>query len=216
MAQRVLLLPVAVPVAKLLAAVEQLHACAQDWEAYASRAVSIAELGDAARLIVRWRQQELHAWPHLLRAQELAFARRPGAEWWLQLYAALAAGEAADFALLVACVDQFMQGAPAGEFRGRLNMLRAFAAHRVALLRAGAARDGASLADARRRDAVLGPLANAVDYYAQFAPCVGEQLARAKKAVAGDLAQYVKISAWKDVNPAALRASAQKTHKHLA
>ncbi|KAJ1837053.1 AAA ATPase midasin, partial [Coemansia sp. RSA 2703] len=35
-------------------------------------------------------------------------------------------------------------------------------------------------------------------------------------AIRKDLAQYVRISSWKDVNPAALRASAQKTHRHLA
>ncbi|KAJ1819886.1 AAA ATPase midasin, partial [Coemansia sp. RSA 2675] len=205
MAQRLLAMPVTAPVAKLLAALEQLHTRAQDWEAYASRDVSIKELADAAKLIIRWRQRELNAWPHLLVAQELEYARRPR-EWWFGLYASLM-GQGAEFGSLVAALDQFMQGSPAGEFRGRLNMLAAFASHRSAVLAASGKAAGA--------DPVYGPLTNAIDYYLQYAPCIGEQLARAKKSVAKDLSQYVKISTWKDVNPAALRASAQKTHKHL-
>ncbi|KAJ2745847.1 AAA ATPase midasin [Coemansia sp. BCRC 34301] len=208
MAERLLQLPVSSPCAKLLAALELLHTRAQDWEAYAHRGVSIGPLSDAARLIVRWRQLELNSWPHLLAAQELAFARRPR-EFWFSLYAALM-GESSDFDSLVSALDQFMQGSPAGEFRGRLNMLVAFARHRAGtvVLTTGSALLG--------EDPVYGPLTNAIDYYAQYTPCIAEQLARAKKTVANDLAQYVKISSWKDVNPAALRASAQKTHKHLA
>ncbi|KAJ2828381.1 AAA ATPase midasin, partial [Coemansia sp. 'formosensis'] len=211
MVQRLLAMPVTAPVAKLLAALEQLHTRAQDWEAYACRDVSIAELADAARLIIRWRQRELNAWPHLLAAQELEYARRPR-EWWFGLYASLMGQGTAEFGALVAALDQFMQGSPAGEFRGRLNMLAAFASHRRAVVAAHVEGD---LAQALRSDAVYGPLTNAIDYYLQYAPCIGEQLARAKKGVSKDLSQYVKISSWKDVNPAALRASAQKTHKHL-
>ncbi|KAJ2862548.1 AAA ATPase midasin [Coemansia aciculifera] len=211
MAQRLLAMPVTAPVAKLLAALEQLHTRAQDWEAYACRDVSIKELADAARLIIRWRQRELNAWPHLLAAQELEFARRPR-EWWFGLYASLMGQDgSSEFSSLVSALDQFMQGSPAGEFRGRLNMLAAFASHRASVLAAHAK----DLTQAMRSDPVYGPLTNAIDYYLQYAPCIGEQLARAKKTVAKDLAQYVKISSWKDVNPAALRASAQKTHKHL-
>ncbi|KAJ1727611.1 AAA ATPase midasin, partial [Coemansia biformis] len=213
MAQCVLRLPVTAPLAQLLTAVEQLHAQAQDWEAYASRDVSIAELQQAAKLIVRWRQAELNSWPHLLRAQELQWARRAD-EWWFGLYAALVAPEAAELADLVAAVDQFMQGSPAGEFRARLNMLCAFKAHRAALLAARAQSAGEPCA--HDRDTVLGPLANAVDYYAQYAPCIAQQLETAKAAISKDLSQYVRISSWTDVNPAALRASAEKTHRHLA
>ncbi|KAJ2735137.1 AAA ATPase midasin [Coemansia sp. BCRC 34962] len=205
MTQRLLAMPVRAPVAKLLAALELLHTRAQDWEAYASRDVSIKELADAAKLIIRWRQRELNAWPHLLVAQELEYARRPR-EWWFGLYASLM-GQGIEFGSLVAALDQFMQGSPAGEFRGRLNMLAAFASHRSAVL--------AASGKPPRDDPVYGPLTNAIDYYLQYVPCIGEQLARAKKTVAKDLSQYVKISSWKDVNPAALRASAQKTHKHL-
>ncbi|KAJ1723598.1 AAA ATPase midasin, partial [Coemansia erecta] len=209
MCSRLLALPADTPLAKLLAAVEQLHTRAQDWQAFASRDVSIDELADVARLIVRWRQAELNSWPHLLRAQELAFARRPN-ELWFGLYAALIADADADAdaaadgraGSLVAAVDHFMQGSPAGEFRARLNMLCAFAVH----TRSHA--DHESLAHVR--------LANAIDYYAQFAPCIEAQLEGSGKAIRKDLAQYVKISSWKDVNPAALRASAQKTHRHLA
>ncbi|KAJ1742174.1 AAA ATPase midasin [Coemansia sp. RSA 1086] len=215
MCTRLLQLPATSPVAKLLAAVELLYQRAQDWQAYASRDVSIAELQDVSRLIIRWRQRELNSWPHLLLAQELAFARRPR-QWWLGLYAALVAPESVELSELVAAVDHFMQGSPAGEFRGRLNMLLAFAAHRAALLKAQICETAkGSLEEAKRRDTVYGPLLNAVGYYLQFAPCIAAQLEATKKAVSKDLKQYVKISSWKDVNPAALRASAQKTHRHL-
>ncbi|KAJ2781638.1 AAA ATPase midasin [Coemansia javaensis] len=218
MARRLAQLPVAAPLAQLLAAVEQLHAQAQDWEAYASRDVSMAaQLHDAARLIVRWRQAELAAWPHLLRAQELQAARRAD-EWWFGLYASLAGAAPAALADLVAAVDHFMQGSPAGEFRARLNLLCAFAAHRRALLaaQAQAQDDAGGSGCCGAPDSVLGPLVNAIGYYAQYAPCIARHLDAAKAAIAKDLAQYVRISSWTDVNPAALRASAQKTHRHLA
>ncbi|KAJ1820618.1 AAA ATPase midasin, partial [Coemansia sp. RSA 2599] len=216
MCVRLLELPVNTPLAKLLAGLEQLHQRAQDWQAFASKEVSINELNDVARLIIRWRQAELNSWPHLLRAQELEFARRPN-EWWFSLYASLVvAPESAQFGDLVSAIDQFMQGSPAGEFRGRLNMLCAFAGHRLALLTAHSLERNQTLAHLQQTDAVYGPLTNAIDYYAQFAPCIQDHLERAGKSIRKDLAQYVKISSWKDVNPAALRASAQKTHRHLA
>ncbi|KAJ2358747.1 AAA ATPase midasin, partial [Coemansia sp. RSA 2618] len=217
MSVRLLELPVTTPLAKLLTGLEQLHERAQDWQAYASRDVSIDELHDAARLIIRWRQRELNSWPHLLRAQELEFARRPN-QWWFSLFASLVVPETAGLRELVSAVDQFMQGSPAGEFRARLNMLYAFCEHRAALLAARTRQEEAhsSWADAKRTDSVYAPLANAISYYVQYAPCIASQLETAKQAVSKDLTQYVKISTWKDVNPAALRASAQKTHKHLA
>ncbi|KAJ1881463.1 AAA ATPase midasin, partial [Coemansia sp. RSA 486] len=214
MCERLLEFPVNTPLAKLLAGLELLHQRAQDWQAFASRDVAIEELGDVARLIIRWRQTELNSWPHLLRAQELEFARRPN-EWWFGLYAALVVPESAEFNDLVSAIDQFMQGSPAGEYRGRLNMLCAFAGHRMAVLAAQAQQQGHSLALLQQKDSVYGPLTNAIDYYAQFASCIHDHLERAGKSIRKDLAQYVKISSWKDVNPAALRASAQKTHRHL-
>ncbi|KAJ1783143.1 AAA ATPase midasin, partial [Coemansia sp. RSA 2399] len=219
-AQRLVSESVTAPVARLLAGVEQLHTRALDsWETYASRDVSMREeLAAATSLIVRWRQAELNAWPHVLRTQELACASRAASEWWFSLYAVLAAPEEpSSVAELAAALDHFAHGCPAGEFRARLNLLLAFAAHRAALLAARASCcDNMPLADAMRSDAIYGPLVNAIGYYLQFAPCVGDHLARAKKPIQKDLAQYVKISSWKDVNPAALRASALRTHRHLA
>ncbi|KAJ1731573.1 AAA ATPase midasin, partial [Coemansia sp. Benny D160-2] len=220
-ATRVLAQAATAPVARVLAGVEQLYARAQEsWEAHAARETSLgAELAEAARLVVRWRQLELNAWPHVLRAQELACARRVAAEWWFSLYAVLvaAADDApATRAELAAALDRFAHGCPAGEFRARLNLLLAFAAHRAAAVAARALAAGRCVADALRTDPVHGPLRNAVAYYLQFAPAVADHLARGKQPIARDLAQYVKISAWKDANPAALRASAQRTHRHLA
>ncbi|KAJ1768723.1 AAA ATPase midasin, partial [Coemansia sp. RSA 1843] len=219
-AERLISEPVTSPVARLLAGVEQLHTRALDsWETYAARDVSMSEeLAAATRLIIRWRQAELNAWPHVLRAQELVCARRAASEWWFSLYAVLVAAEesSSSVAELSAALDHFAHGCPAGEFRARLNLLLAFATHRASLLSARATCDNGSLADAMRTDAIYGPLVNAIGYYLQFAPCVGDHLARAKKPIQKDLAQYVKISSWKDVNPAALRASAQRTHRHLA
>ncbi|KAJ2662217.1 AAA ATPase midasin [Coemansia sp. RSA 1200] len=222
-ATRVLAQPATAPVAQVLAGVEQLYTRAQEsWETHAARETSMgAELEEAARLVVRWRQLELNAWPHVLRAQELACARRVASEWWFSLYAVLvASGEASPTgAELAAALDRFAHGCPAGEFRARLNLLLAFAAHRAAIVAArtlASSDSEGSVADALRADPVYGPLSNAVAYYLQFAPVVADHLARGKQPVARDLAQYVKISAWKDANPAALRASAQRTHRHLA
>ncbi|KAJ2722068.1 AAA ATPase midasin [Coemansia sp. Benny D115] len=225
MCKRLLQLAMTTPLAKLLTGLELLYQRAQDWQAYASKEVSIDELAEVARLIIRWRQAELNSWPHLLQAQELEFARRPS-EWWFNLYASLAVtpeDDGSGYNDLISAVDQFMQGSPAGEFRGRLNMLYAFAAHRSALLSARVLKgqqsrkeSGESLAELQQTDPVYGPLINAIDYYVQYAPCIAEHLERANKSIKKDLSQYVKISMWKDVNPAALQASAQKTHRHLA
>ncbi|ORX66471.1 hypothetical protein DL89DRAFT_64100 [Linderina pennispora] len=179
LARQLLQLPVTAPLAKLLTGLEMLYQKSQEWQAYASRDVSIEQLADVARLIVRWRQQELNAWPHLLLSQELEFARRPN-EWWFNLYSSLL-GDTADFAGLVSAIDQFMQGSPAGEFRGRLNMLHAFCGHRAALLSAQALQEHKSVMDLKRSDPVYAPLSNAIDYYSQYAVVIAEHLAAAKK-----------------------------------
>ncbi|DBA04889.1 TPA: hypothetical protein N0F65_006891 [Lagenidium giganteum] len=59
------------PLARTLTGVELLLRKAQEWEAYAAKAYSIAdELSALSSLVTRWRKLELYSWPHLLYVKE--------------------------------------------------------------------------------------------------------------------------------------------------
>ncbi|KAJ1679704.1 AAA ATPase midasin, partial [Spiromyces aspiralis] len=222
---RILSFPAATSsVAKLLTGFEMLFQKASlDWQAYASRDVSIKdELARVSSQIIHWRQLELNTWPHLLRAQEVE-AEQSVDKWWFHLYSSLVApfpsaggevtevGDGGQQALApesaVRLVDQFLQMCPVGEFAVRLGMLSSFHSH--LLIRESVHPDIA-------QQQLAFTLDNCIRHYTQFLPVLAAHLSQHRAPIARDLAEFVKISTWRDVNPAALRESAQKTHRHLS
>ena len=194
-AARVAALDVASPVAKALAAVEQLLVAVDDWETYASRDTSLRTHAAAlTQLVVAWRRLELAGWSHLL-DDEAAAEERAVAPWFFPLYEAVTRGGA--HAELTALLDAFVRESSVGQLRARLALLDALGAYAAAAGGAG------------------GLLRQLAAYFVQFAPAVDAHVAARRAALDQQVAEYVQLAAWKDVNVYALQQSAQKTHTYL-
>ncbi|KAJ1918062.1 AAA ATPase midasin [Mycoemilia scoparia] len=224
LADRILSFSVDSPVARLLTGIEMLFQKSQEWQLYASKDVSIKdELDQISAQIVAWRQVELNTWPHLLKLQEVEAATNSHS-WWFNLYSTLVLSEAGaqghdstsgGKAVLpsdvVSLIDQFLQMCPVGEFEERLNLISTLHLHRQAknqLLPL----NGESNSNG---DGILYAIDNSVRHYSQFIPTLRKHLEMCRAPISKNLAEFVKISTWRDVNPAALKESAQKTHRNL-
>lgn len=73
---------VTVPIGKMLVALQVLLKCAQEWENYAARHVSIDnQMAAISNLISRWRTLELKSWENLLRGEEILYAKKASKMW---------------------------------------------------------------------------------------------------------------------------------------
>ena len=187
------------PVARALAAVEQLLTHVDDWETYASAETSLRDAAaELTALVVAWRKRELHAWQHLLDDEAAAEEARV-APLFFSLYESVvhaAVDDAAGMRTLVTLLDTYVRTSPLGQLAARLRLLRTF----VPL--APSAALGATLR-------------NVAHYYAQFLPAAHEHLDTARRALEREVRDYVQLATWRDVNVYALRQSAQKTHTYL-
>lgn len=199
--ERTTQLDVSSPVAKGLAAIELLLTHVDDWETYASRDLSLqVHASELTNLVVEWRRLELHSWRTLL-DDEAAREEATVATWFFSLYEAITRSAASDASLsaeLVDLLDSFIRGSTAGQIGARLDLLDTFSTFLQ--------HDKPSLSQL---------LHNAAAYYAQFMPAIDAHIAQQRETLDREIADYVKLATWKDVNVFALKQSAQKTHTYL-
>nr|KAJ3422092.1 hypothetical protein HK105_001196 [Polyrhizophydium stewartii] len=229
--RRIASFPVVSPLMKLLTGLELLLTHSQDWEAYASKEVSLkAQLDEIVALIVRWRRLELNTWRQLLALEDRRSSAKAGKLWfhlWRTILGILrnpAPAEVrsnAQLAIyedrtrdpllegLLKTLDDLCLSSSIGQFEARLRMLRSFHAHLELL---GRVCEPNAFANLR---IVTDMTWNVAAYYSQFAPSVEAALATARKPILKELKEYVKIATWKDVNVFALKESAKRTHHHL-
>lgn len=194
---RIAMLDVASPVAKGLAAVELLLTHVDDWQTYASRDTSLqAHATELTNLVVEWRRLELHSWKTLL-DDEAAREEASVAPWFFSLYEALTrASHGPSAPELVELLDTFVRGSTAGQLSTRLALLDSFSMFR-----------GPSH--------LQSILHNTAAYYAQFVPAIEAHLSQQRDMLDREVADFVKLATWRDVNVYALKQSAQKTHAYL-
>lgn len=211
---RILQLDVRSPVAKVLAALEQLLLHTDDWEPYANRENSLkAYQFETSSLIIGWRRLELASWVRLLDDQAWQYVEKDD-EFTLRLYGALIHGtvsaEDADayIATALPVVSDYLSQATLGSFAHRMSVLGAF--ERMA---AELASSEATNAGALGRVAAV--LRNVIAHAQLFAPRVRESLDSQRKVIDGAVKDFVKLASWKDINVFALKASAQKSHRQL-
>ncbi|KAJ7717676.1 midasin nuclear AAA ATPase [Mycena metata] len=220
----VLALDLGSPVAKVLAALEQLLVQTADWEIYANRHNTLKEHQSAlTTLIVEWRRLELACWQGLLQSQAKTFADGIS-EWWFQVYDATIRGplDAAKrtqedptqtvsgyFVTLIPLLDDFIRTSPLGQFHARMRLLHSFEVYCVHL--------AGSQADLARDtlDRVRRILHATRDYYSIFALELSAKLADQRNVLEKELRGFIKLASWKDINVQALKASAQRTHHQL-
>ncbi|CAG8555969.1 630_t:CDS:2, partial [Paraglomus occultum] len=209
------------PIAKFLTGLEILLQKSEEWEAYASRDVSVSrEREDLSSLVVSWRQLELTCWPNLLVSQEI-YNELSVYKWWFHLYNSVLRpidkfnGDILDevgfnehITKVLEILDEFLQSSKLGDFHARLNLVYSFSLH----LRAKVyARDAASALIERAYDSLL----SIHNYYCQFLNQRNDTLGILRKPIEKELKDFVKLASWKDVNIHALKQSAQKTHRQL-
>ena len=217
--RRIASFPVESPLMKFLTGLELLLTKSQDWEAYASRQVSLRDCMNAlTAYIIRWRKLELQTWRQLLTLEERRCASAAGSIWfhlWRSIMGVVRNPEANEDLMnsLFAVIDDVMVNSNISQFRARLNMLQVFWRHLVVLGSQMASRD----ADTSKKtlDTVGSILGNIAGFYSQFNESIEKALDDAKKPILKELKGYVKVATWKDVNVFALKESARRTHYHL-
>ncbi|CEH12502.1 AAA ATPase containing von Willebrand factor type A (vWA) domain [Ceraceosorus bombacis] len=219
--EAILRLDSGLPVARILAALEQLLVHTEDWEGYASSATSLKISRDEIiGQIIEWRRLELECWSSLLDTQAERFAA-PTADFWFQLFEVAVRGmqaatmegteQAQDhLQKLIALLDQYVRSSSFGTFGPRLELLHSFSTFLDALV-------GGSLPQEEwlGLDKVATVLQNVNNFYGQLKPKVEETLHRQRDAIEKEIRDFVKLASWKDVNIHALKQSAQKTHRKL-
>ncbi|KAJ3181878.1 hypothetical protein HDU85_003393 [Gaertneriomyces sp. JEL0708] len=224
--ERITSFAVTSPVMKLLTGLELLLQQSQDWEAYASREVSLKKcIDEVVKLILRWRKLELKCWKQLLSVEDLK-CEQNASKLWFHLWKVImgvtvqaTVTELEDTVQndtklveeLLQMLDQFCLSSSLGEFATRLDMVHTFHQHLTALS------NHQSLSPPRRKRvlSVANVLYNVHRYYKLFVSDVAGFIERLRKPILKELNGYVQIATWKDVNVFALKESATRTHHHL-
>ena len=202
---RVLLLPVTSPLAKLLTGLELLLAACQEWEKNAHRGVSLQSVMDAtSNLILRWRKLELSNWRSLLLggAGLAGLRRETGESYWLHVMAVVL--EAKKKTETVQALVRFVEAASLADFQTRLDILASV--RQMLLLMSGGR-------PARRW--VVACLANLHAYYSRFRTAVDAALHVHLKSAEKTVAEVVRMTRWKDTNFWSVKAMVDKTRKTM-
>ncbi|KAH6568195.1 hypothetical protein BASA60_008745 [Batrachochytrium salamandrivorans] len=221
--RRVASFPVASPLMKLLTGIELLLTKSQDWEAYASKEVSLRScLDDFVLFIVKWRRLELNTWRQLLKLEERRCAAKVGSLWfhlWRTTMGILRNPKPESHELdalkdplvndLFTTFDNLCLSSPVGQFEERLQILRSFHKHLLLLEKHCPCDMFTGL------KTIINLLWNVTEYYFQFLPSVQLFISTSRKPILTELKKYVKIATWKDVNVFALKESAKRTHYNL-
>ncbi|WWC59552.1 uncharacterized protein I303_102108 [Kwoniella dejecticola CBS 10117] len=208
--ERILLLNTRSPVALVLSAMELLLVHTEDWEAYANRDNSLSSFRDEiSRLIIDWRKLELASWMRLLDDQAAQYIAQDN-EWTMRLYGALIHGavSAADVAKhvegVLPMVSTYINTSTFGTFSARLGLLSAFQ------------RMCTDLSDQIPVLSTMAILLHNVLVNARlFEPRLADAMQSQKSVIDKAIKDFVRLASWKDVNVFALKASAQRSHKHL-
>lgn len=208
------------PVAKILAALEQLLVHSEDWEGYAMSKNSLAAFRTKiSDQIIAWRRLELSGWSHLLEAQARRYCASVG-EWWFRIYKVAIRGMQSAMAeseckgtehlrSLVGLLDQFIRSSTLGDFAARLDLLRAFGRYLGLLF------SHAPTVDASGLDRVGYVFGNVAAFYGQFSEHIADILGKQRDKIEQEIRSFILLASWKDVNIYALKQSAQKTHCRL-
>lgn len=212
------------PVAKILAALEQLLLQTEDWETYANRDSTLKPYQrELIGLIVEWRRMELSCWQVLLDSQARIFVGG-ASEWWFRLYDAAVRGpldacvretEGLPESLtqylnsLIPLLDDFIRSSSLGQFHARIRLLQSFDIYLQYLVGANSGNERIALHRVRR------VLHATEQYYGLFSTQLSTHLSAQRGMLEQEIRDLIKLASWRDVNVQALKQSAQRTHHQL-
>ena len=208
------------PVARILAAMEQLLTHTEDWQAYANRDNTLKPFQEEIiQMIISWRRLELSGWTHLLN-QEARSYESDTAEWWFRLYQLLILGTVGDedepqatdgvkrdhMAQALPLLLDYLASSTMGRFSSRLRLLRSF---RTLIARTPELEGR----DSMQRTARI--LASVLRRFGQFESKIEDFIRQKRQPLDKAITDFVKLATWKDINIESMRASARKTHAQL-
>ncbi|GJN90851.1 hypothetical protein Rhopal_003865-T1 [Rhodotorula paludigena] len=214
-------------IALVLTSLEQLLQHTEDWEKFADREHSVSANRNALiALIVEWRRLELTCWSRLLSTVQDKFGESVS-DWWFRLYETAIRGapgvdreasaplDADEFYRdLVKILDSFMTTTSIGQFSARLDLVLSFGNYASQLSsRPDAVEELGEGAASLKRVADI--LFNVHAFYDQFSTRISSHLAAERARIDKDVQNVIKLASWKDINVAALRASAVRSHHQL-
>lgn len=199
--------PASTPIFRLLAKVEQIFTFIAEWEKYAHSGVSLAvHYKTISGLIVSWRKLELASWKQVFANEEKNIEKNIG-KWWFHLFESIIVpsmnNEIFDEEIeikTISAINVFVSQGSFGDFKYRLDLLSAFAAHVNQLVPSSTVNES---------------LNNIVNYYKQFVPQIEESVASLKKELEKKVNEIILLASWKDVNIDALKQSSRRSHHKL-
>lgn len=226
-ADRVLSLHLDHPLKKVMVGVELLLARSRVWEETAAKHVSLAaELTAIAGLATRWRRLELSSWQSLLTTTvaRIAAGARKG---WFHLHRLLVQGTLAGAAGsgeggvtvedVAVTVEQFIQGAPLGEYDERLKLLESFADQLTALASSPTSPIVAVITgkEQERYIKLASILRNLRRHHMNFLPVVEKSIAGSLKPLEKHLHDFVALAKWEDRGYYAMKQSTEQAQRQL-
>lgn len=214
--QSLLTMSLNAPIMKALLGIEHLLAKAQLWEENVPKHLSISdELNGLAHLVLRWRKLELEYWPVLLRKVELQF-ELDAEKLWLPLHEVLHRSAEMDLdpelEPTISSLEEFMQTAPLGEYKRRLQIIYGYFGQFHAQINAESPPCGLSSAVVRRLSRIL---YNMFKYFSQFVPLIEELIISGKSSIMKELEDFTKLCKWDDRSYFTLVSSGEKTHRKV-
>ncbi|KAK3301992.1 uncharacterized protein B0T15DRAFT_561457 [Chaetomium strumarium] len=213
---RVLDMAIDDPLAKLITAVERLHAHVYEWHegGWATSAHKATVLYEKLRdTICDWRRLELGSWSRLLDAeakQHYDNAR----SWWFIAYGAVILEPCAilqqglnlkDHAVkLLGILESYFTGASVGQFAARLDLLRQLK-NQLDLL----------VLDEPALGLVRDAVQNLILFYSRYERKVAETIRTGRAPLDRSMKDVLLMYKWRDKNIDALRESARKSHQKL-
>ncbi|KAK4106817.1 midasin [Parathielavia hyrcaniae] len=204
------------PLAKLITAIERLHAHVYEWHegGWATKANKAQALYEKLRdTICDWRRLELSSWSRLLDA-EIKKTYEDAKSWWFIAYGAvilepcsiLQQGlDVKDHAIkLLGILESYFKGASVGQFGARLDLLRQLK-NQLDML----------MLDEPALGLVRDAVQNLITFYRRYERKVSETIKAGRAPLDRSMKDVLLMSKWRDKNIDALKESARKSHQKL-
>jgi midasin len=213
-AENLLLLPSDVPLKKAMSGVELLLLRSLTWEENAASHVSIKkELDSLAVVANSWRKQEMNSLKDLFTENSKKHIKS-AAVGWLHLFEIMKHFTSTKSCKLkmseiLTSVEEFVQSSSMGQFETRLAILRMFYMHLLI-------HDVLHKPTQKRHlmlKALAAMLQNLHSYYSQVLSPVKEQNLNGTNELSKELADFIRLAKWEDINVYAMRNNIEKANR---
>ncbi|RXG61650.1 Midasin [Armadillidium vulgare] len=206
---RILNFSVTSPLIRLVIGLEAVLEKAQEWEKNAHKGVSLLqELTPITEQVIEWRKMELKAWNSCLDMITVKVYNEAN-KFWPHLYESFLSVTSDNVNELIEALKNFMESSLVGDFKRRIEILKAFHCHLCVELKY-------CLDDKKEVLKTLVSITwNFYKFYLQFECLAEEHLRNEKNPIEKKVKEFIKIMRWNDLNFFAVRDSVIKSRRIL-